>query len=97
MKHKIKVASYVRLTRLAVEQTPSIKEFEKTRLIEEIKDALPKGCVFISKIKVREGYASDDFVHDMFTIVAERFAIKAPRFMYNRYLRLKKYTRNLVQ
>lgn len=58
---------------------------------------IPKGWVPLTPVKWFVGHDNGDFINNMFTVMGTQFIIRAPRFMYNRYMRRKKYTKNLVQ
>jgi hypothetical protein len=61
---------------------------------DDLKRQIPKGFVFLRFEEVPETVGRWS---DQIRVTTTLHAVRAPRFMYNRYLRLKKSTRNLVQ
>lgn len=89
---KKKIAATVKVTKdYLANGLQSAAEIAEYNIIRDLKKALPKGWVPCTCIKYTEGNTGDDFVRNMFTVIGQRFILRAPRIVAYRYYRKNNY------
>jgi hypothetical protein len=73
---------------------PNILEPLMNAVKDKLHASVPIGWV---PLRLEEETPTDVRYRSTVAVITTLYVVRAPRFVYNRYLRLKKSTRNLVQ
>lgn len=66
-------------------------DLAELNILRDLKKVLPKGWIPCTPIKYTEGNTGDDFARNMFTVIGQRFILRAPRILSRRYYRKNNY------